>query len=116
MPWLDHLSENPGSRHPAYYAIAIGLVSASILARLVLGDRLLGVPFLTFFPAILLSAYFGGLGPGLLAISLSTIAAWIVLIPPYWSVVAPNASDTLAIALFVFVSVAICLVVFGFQV
>ena len=36
--------------------------------------------------------------------------------PPYWTLLVPSASDALAIALFVMVSIAICFVVFGFQV
>ena len=37
-----------------------------------LGDA---VPHMTFFPAVMIAAYFGGLGPGLLATILSAVAA-----------------------------------------
>src|SRR5207245_554994 len=33
------------------------------------------VPHMTFFPAVMIAAYFGGLGPGLLATVLSAVAA-----------------------------------------
>ena len=119
MPWLERIvSEEPRIRPecPVAYLIATGLVVTAALPRLVLGEYLVGAPFLTFFPAIILAAYIGGLGPGLLAVVLSAIAAWIVLIPPYWTVVPPSPSDALAIGLFLIVSTAICVVVFGFRI
>jgi PAS domain S-box-containing protein len=43
-----------------------------------------GVPFILFYPAVVLSAWFGGLWPGLLATILSGLIAWYVFIPlPY---------------------------------
>lgn len=40
-----------------------------------------GFPFLTFFPAVMLAAYFFGLGPGLLCAGLSVVAAYVSFIP-----------------------------------
>jgi two-component system sensor kinase FixL len=40
------------------------------------------VPYLQFFPAILVAAWYGGLGPGLLATALSLIAAAYFFLPP----------------------------------
>jgi PAS domain S-box-containing protein len=44
------------------------------------------IPYITFFPAVLLSAWFGGLGPGLTAVMLSSAAVLLVLIPPAFTV------------------------------
>jgi two-component sensor histidine kinase len=44
-----------------------------------------GYPFLTFFPAVLLSAFFGGLYPSILCAGLSFFAAWYFFIPPFGS-------------------------------
>lgn len=41
-----------------------------------------GFPFLTFFPAIVLSAFFGGRGPGALCGVLSVVAAWFWFVTP----------------------------------
>lgn len=41
-----------------------------------------GFPFLTFFPAIVLSAFFGGRGPGAVCGLLSVIAAWFWFVTP----------------------------------
>jgi K+-sensing histidine kinase KdpD len=119
MPWLERIvAEEPKVRpgSAAAYLIATALVAVATLLRLVLGDSLVGVPFLTFFPAIVLAAYIGGLGPSVLATALSAIAAWVILLPPYWSLAISSGSDTLALVLFLFISLILCLVIFGFQV
>jgi hypothetical protein len=86
------------------------------LSSAAVGNSLVGVPFLTFFPAIVLAAYIGGLGPSVLATALSAIAAWVILIPPYWSLAISSGSDILALVLFLFISLILCLVIFGFQI
>ncbi|SDG69983.1 sensor histidine kinase [Pelagibacterium luteolum] len=42
-----------------------------------------GYPFLTFFPAVILTAFVGGLAPGIAVAVLSTIASWYFFIPPF---------------------------------
>lgn len=44
-----------------------------------------GFPFLTFFPAVMLTTFLGGRGPGILSAVLSTLAAWYWFIAPYSS-------------------------------
>lgn len=59
------------------FAIALGL-------RFGLVDVLpSGFPYLTFFPAVLLTAFFCGTGPGLVTATLSILAAWYWFIPPF---------------------------------
>jgi PAS domain S-box-containing protein len=70
-----------------------------------LGAFVFKVPFITFFPAIVLATLIGGLWPGVLATALSALAAWHFFLP------AADVGEREAIvALFVFVS-AINLVV-----
>jgi len=58
------------------YGIAIGVTVLSLLVRWalwpVLGSQ---TPHMTFFPAVMISAYFGGFGPGLLATISGAFAA-----------------------------------------
>src|ERR1700758_2540223 len=58
------------------YSVAVLAPAVSLLIRWplwpVLGDA---VPHMTFFPAVMIAAYCGGFGPGLLATILSAIAA-----------------------------------------
>jgi diguanylate cyclase (GGDEF)-like protein/PAS domain S-box-containing protein len=64
------------------YALATGVVIAALLLRnlasFLIGSEL--PPFITFYPAIMLAALFCGLGPGLLAVALSTSlsAGWML--------------------------------------
>ena len=64
------------------YPLAVGLSLAAIWIRFAAGDLLVGFPFLTFFSAVVLSAFLGGLGPGVLAAVLGGLLSNYFLIPP----------------------------------
>jgi PAS domain S-box-containing protein len=57
-------------------------------------------PFITFGPAIILSAYLGGVGPGLLATLLSAAAAQYFLMEPRYSFAIHDIHDLYAMGLF----------------
>jgi PAS domain S-box-containing protein len=86
----------------AQYAFAVLVVIfASLLRQFVnpiLGER---VPFIFFYPTVVLAAWFGGLGPGLLASVLSGFINWYVFMPPAYSFALsdPTASAQLIIFL-----------------
>ena len=69
----------------AGYAAAILLPAAALWLRMLAEGWLTGYPFLTFFPAVVLTAFVGGALPGLLATALSAALAW-------WQLVAPGGS------------------------
>src|SRR5262252_4867927 len=62
---------------PVTYGIAVLATLVATLLRLALtpliGDY--AIPFITFFPAVLFSAWYGGFGAGAVTILLSTVAA-----------------------------------------
>jgi PAS domain S-box-containing protein len=60
-------------------------------------------PFVTFYPAIIIAALIGGIGPGILATGLSSIAAWYILIPLFfaWPL---GRYELVELLLFVFIS------------
>ena len=65
------------------HGIAVALAGIAFSVRLWLADVFPpGFPFLSFFPAIILTAYFAGAGPGLVCMTLSLLAAWYFFIPP----------------------------------
>jgi K+-sensing histidine kinase KdpD len=49
-----------------------------------------GVPFILYYPAIVIAAWFGGLWPGILSTVLGGLIAWYVFIPPTYSFVVSN--------------------------
>jgi two-component sensor histidine kinase len=82
-------------------ALALGL---ALLTRYELeGSLPPGFPYLTFFPAILVSAYFLGTGPGIAVAVGSGLAAWYFFIPPFNSFELTGAT-VVALIFYVFVA------------
>src|SRR5262245_3984947 len=90
------------------YAVAVAIVVAAIALRLLL-DSVWGPrrPFITLFPAVMLSAWMGGLGPGLLATAAGSAAATYFWLQPRSSFYVGDSSDVLGLAIFVAIGVAI---------
>src|ERR1700726_87400 len=90
------------------YGVAVLASGVSILLRWplwpVIGDH---TPFMTFFPAVILSAYFGGLGPGLVATFVSGAGAAFFLLKPHFSVEVQAPADVLALGLFTLTGVVL---------
>ena len=57
-------------------------------------------PFLVFFAAIMASAWFGGLGPGLLATGLSAILSWYFFLHPQFSLALGSPGQALRLVVF----------------
>src|SRR5262245_35275465 len=91
------------------YGVALLATALAVLLRLALFGYVANKgPFITFFPAIIVSAYIGGLRPGLLATLLSAVAADYFLIEPDYSVgIYRDRAEAYALGLFVLTGVAI---------
>lgn len=86
------------------YGIALAAVALAALIRALIGVLVAGVaPFATFFPAILVTTLAGGLGPGLLAIGLSSLLAWRFWLEP----AAPGVALAVNLGLFVLAGLAL---------
>ena len=99
-------------QHPfAGYALAIAGVATATLVRWQLGyTGMQGAPFTTYYLAILVAAFAGGLWPGLLATVLSALLAWIMFIPPELGFEIPP-GKTIALLLFLLIATLIVMVV-----
>jgi PAS domain S-box-containing protein len=87
------------------YGTAVLLVGAAFVATLLIRG-LFPYPFLfLFFAAVMASAWFGGTGPGLFAVLLSTIVVDYFFVPPYDSF-AVNVTDGSFFVAFIFCSLA----------
>jgi two-component system sensor kinase FixL len=83
------------------YVIALAAFAVMVLFRYAASDALgLNAPFLHFYPAVLVAALYGGLGPGLLITALSAAGAMYFLLPPSGLAVG-DAGDQLSLAVFV---------------
>lgn len=72
-------------RGPIPYLIAVLFVALAVLARSAIAPLDEGLHFLTFFPAVTLSALIGGFWPGMFATLLGMIAATYGFFPPFWA-------------------------------
>lgn len=92
----------------ASYAVAIAAVFAAALARWLL-DPLVGtnVPYITFFPAVVVAAWYGGLRPALLATLLGALSAWMLFIPSRFSFEVRSSADIIGLCLFLIMGAAI---------
>ena len=89
------------------YGIGVAAVAAALLFRYGVRDSLgLKVPFLQFYPAILVAAWYGGLGPGVLATVMSALAAVYLFLPPAGLAVG-DAADQVSLAVFAGTGMAI---------
>jgi PAS domain S-box-containing protein len=80
-PWVERLLR---VRHYplAAYGLALLLVALAVFMRWLVGEYTgAQIPFITFYPAIIIAALIGGLWPGILATVLSSVAAWYLFIP-----------------------------------
>jgi PAS domain S-box-containing protein len=102
-PWVkDTNACRPGNqarRYRAAFAVLIVLVAAALrwLAHPVLGVHNV---FITFYPAVMLAALYGGMVAGLLSAVLSMAIVDYFLIPPFQSFQVAEPADLLSMAVF----------------
>jgi PAS domain S-box-containing protein len=82
-PWVERLLRV--RQYPlAAYGFALAMVALAVFMRWLVGEYTgAQIPFITFYPAIIIAALIGGLGPGILATVLSSVAAWYFFIPSH---------------------------------
>ena len=104
-----------GLRLPRF-AIAVAAVALALAIRHAVGTGFgPSVPYVQFYPAIFLAAWFGGLGPALVATGLATAAASYFALPPDGFAVESSA-DQLSLGVFASTGVLIAWLVDRLQV
>ncbi|MCA1718985.1 MAG: PAS domain S-box protein, partial [Actinobacteria bacterium] len=102
------LARKPGSgpetmraRLPGY-VVAVLVVGLALLVKLLL-DPLIEeeTPFLLFFGAVIVGAWLGGLGPGLLATALAALTADYFFLSPTYTLLVDDFGQVLRLVLFV---------------
>jgi two-component system, sensor histidine kinase and response regulator len=92
------------------YGVAVLATGVSLFLRwslLPVGDHHTPFIFMAFFPAVILSAFLGGLGPGLVSTLLGAAAAKCFLIKPFYSFQISDEAEAIALGLFVLTGVVI---------
>src|SRR5262245_1946797 len=85
----------------ARYGVAVGASAGAWLLSLLLASLIDPSDLPWFLGAVMLSAWYGGLGPGLVATFLGTLAGTVALVPANWDL--PDLSPTLLARLAIFV-------------
>lgn len=113
MPWSERLS----AAHAGPLAGLVGTLAIFGLAwaaRVLVNDALpSGFPYVTFFPAIILTAFLFGVRFGSLSALLCGLVAWYYFIPPFRSFSLEGAE--VALGLYVFVVATDLLLIHGLQ-
>jgi PAS domain S-box-containing protein len=87
------------------YGLSVLLVALSTSVTILLQDYTFRTPL--FFPAILLSTWFGGTGPGLLAVLLSTLSINYFILEPRFAFTPLSVRDAVHLAVFLFTALLI---------
>jgi PAS domain S-box-containing protein len=77
----------------AAYALAVGLPLVALWAMVRFGRGMDGPPVIVFTVPIILTAYFGGAGPGLLATFVAFLGSSYYLLPPFTSFAVAGGPD-----------------------
>lgn len=98
----------PGNMHPAPgYTLAIAAVGLALLFHLSLGPLAFKIPFLPFHVSVAAAAWFGGLGPGLVATALSAFVADFFFLAPTKTLDFSNGEANTQLAIFLVVALSI---------
>lgn len=85
------------------YTLSVAMFIASFYVRIHLMDVLpVGFPYLTFFPAVILTTFFCGTWPGVLCAVMSGVASWYYFISP-GNPLSLNGSNLLALGFYAFI-------------
>ncbi len=95
------------SKLPGYGCAIVSVALATWLRWLLFPVLEIQVPFITYFLAVMVTAWYGGLRPALLAVLLGAVAANYYLIRPINSLAIADTAAVLAEVIFVFVGSAI---------
>ncbi len=89
----------PARYGAAALAVAVALGLQAVLIPL-FGGGSDSSPFMIFFAAVIVAAWFGGLGPGLLAVGLSALLAWYFFLTPQFSLAFGSLGQALRLLVF----------------
>jgi len=97
-----------GAARAGSYLLAVVAVFVAAASRWLI-DPTLGthLPYPTFFLAVIVAAWVGGLGPALLATVLGLLVTWYGFVPPRFSFEKATFADVLGLVMFTAVSCAI---------
>lgn len=92
---------------PFRYGLAVALTSIALLCSLALSHWIQESPFSLFLAVVAVSAWYGGLGPGLLATALGGLICATFFLPPFASPTVATITSAVRLVLFFLVALLI---------
>jgi PAS domain S-box-containing protein len=111
--YVDVPALRPGS--VGAYALAFASVGVATALRLAIDPYVVGVQYITFFPAVIITTLISGFRAGLLCVGLSAAAASFLVLPPRWSFYVEHPGEVLALLLFILVTLSNVILVAGMR-
>jgi K+-sensing histidine kinase KdpD len=113
LVYIDIPALRPGT--VGAYAFAFACVAFATALRIAIDHYVEGVPYITFFPAVIIATLVSGYGAGFFCLLLSVVSATYFLLAPRFSLSIENWSDVLGTLLFVLITFAIVIVIGGMR-
>jgi two-component sensor histidine kinase len=97
------------------YVLAFVSVGVATALRLAIDPYIVGIQYVTFFAAVIITTLISGLGAGLFCLVLSVGAAAFFVLPPRWSFNIENLSDLFTTALFILLTFSNVILIAGMR-
>ena len=113
----DFYVDIPALRPGTVGAHAFAFLCAAIATALAVAidPYVVGVPFVTFSPAVIITALISGFGAGLFCVVLSAASASFFLLPPRWSFYVEGSADVVEMSVFTFEALLYVILVAGIR-
>jgi two-component sensor histidine kinase len=96
--YIDVPALRPGTIGAYFFAFSCAAIATAL--AIAIDPYVVGVPFVTFTPAVIITALISGLGAGLFCIVLSAASASFFLLPPVWSFYIESTADVAGLLVF----------------
>jgi two-component sensor histidine kinase len=97
--YIDVPALRPGT--VGAYAFAFLCTTIATALRIAIDPYVVGVPFITYFPAVIITALISGFGAGFFCVVLSTAAVAFFVLPPRFSFYVESQADAVDLLLFI---------------
>jgi PAS domain S-box-containing protein len=97
------------------YALALLCAALALALRLAIDPYVVGVEYITFFPAVIVTTLISGFRAGLLCVILSAAAASFFVLPPRWTFYIEHPGELLALSLFILATLSTVILIAGMR-
>jgi two-component system, sensor histidine kinase PdtaS len=111
--YIDVPALRPGT--VGAYAFAFLCAAIATAVGILIDPYVVGVPFVTFSPAVIITTLTSGLGAGLFCVVLSAAAATFFLLPPHWSFYVESSADVVEFLVFIFEALFYVILITGIR-